>query len=872
MSAKKARRAAKAAQPNGPIDTDQTQRRARPAADNNVQDVLSAIDNYTCGPIRALAQDPPQNSADAAIGRSTVHVVYELHERQIGRKRIKLLTITDSGTTGLDGPMLSEEQLHEREMRQGELIIQQGENWAAWEAMRYTKSDEDKLGSRGQGKYAYLWHSAHPVPGSPRNAPRHAWRMIILYDTLLPNGEYRLGVRYHNPATRLVDPPFKDEAARKILENGYRDEVWDIPLGLEPLAEPGTRVIIPFLGTEAQEAISSGELLHWLTAEWWRKIQKGQLTIELVTADGQRDHVGIPEYWDVNDWGRGDQRYFVKEDLPLPSDRPNQRRRVKRLVLFQDDELADDDLVGPAQFNGVQLLRGGQWITTLEMRDFADSIPQPHRAGFRGFVELDRRLEQEFREIENPAHDGFNKRKPLYRELTKLVEDEVREYAIARGWAEEPDATPEAGFQDLVRELADLFVSPESGGGTSGDAVWTCVVEPVYPIDRAQVGWGDSIQIYARCKRAPAGPRDDVAFRATLIGPTGSRTGVLDERHQRLRTDPDGESASAIANLGELVVERARRPDDPFLEPGRYSIEVSCDVEGETVARGRCSFYVAAAPPPPPRRALTIQLEAFNTIDGGTSINYGEEVGTLVRIRNYCEDAIAGELAVTIEGTPHVLAYEEVSVEGTLPGASPEPLIVRPQTRRVVERTTGAPGEIELPRGTHTVIAAVEREGEVLASATVDVHIGPPEDESGKLPFEVREVPEKPAAPRWRLEDPGRQEPNYVLRLSREDPVLRTIRSIGRPPAGAERLPYVEFVAEAIAEGLVEWAMREYHARGDEGKLRLVGGNLAAVDQELADRFDNRISQLMTLDDPSTYGEIQREIAAIMLEASRKAR
>ena len=36
-----------------------TERTARAAADNNVQDVISAIDNYTCDPIRALAQTPP---------------------------------------------------------------------------------------------------------------------------------------------------------------------------------------------------------------------------------------------------------------------------------------------------------------------------------------------------------------------------------------------------------------------------------------------------------------------------------------------------------------------------------------------------------------------------------------------------------------------------------------------------------------------------------------------------------------------------------------------------------------------------------------------------------------------------------------------
>lgn len=190
-----------------------TERTARRAADNNVADVVNTIEAYSCGPIRALAQDPPQNALDARRNRGEiVHVTYRLFERSVSDgAKMNILTITDSGTTGLDGPTLTNADLEEREHKLGRLAIKPEENWAAFEANRYTKTDQEKLGSRGQGKYAYLYHSKHPI------SQGGADQMVILYDTLLINGEYRLGVRYHNPATKVIEPPFQNKEARETI-------------------------------------------------------------------------------------------------------------------------------------------------------------------------------------------------------------------------------------------------------------------------------------------------------------------------------------------------------------------------------------------------------------------------------------------------------------------------------------------------------------------------------------------------------------------------------------------------------------------------------------------------------------------------------
>lgn len=124
-----------------------------------VQEVTNIIDGYKMGSLRALAQEPVQNSIDAVRkGRRRVDVEYRLLRRKTNSgEPCFLLTVTDSGTTGLRGPIVSDDELAARQY-----TLKPQENWAAFEAQGYTKENEDALGSRGQGKAAYLFHSRVP--------------------------------------------------------------------------------------------------------------------------------------------------------------------------------------------------------------------------------------------------------------------------------------------------------------------------------------------------------------------------------------------------------------------------------------------------------------------------------------------------------------------------------------------------------------------------------------------------------------------------------------------------------------------------------------------------------------------------------------
>ena len=348
------------------------------------QGIISAIEAYGMGSIRALAQEPVQNAIDAARSqKSKVNVEYRLLSRQTPKGvTCHVLTVTDSGTTGLQGTVLKPDELEARGYE-----LEEDENWTAFEGNGFTKRRGDALGSRGQGKSAFFYHSE--VPGPRR-------RMLMLYDTLLPNDDYRLGVRFVQPASLVRVPPLFGEDARNAIKQQIFEtsEGVSVPLGLDPLREVGTRVIVPFLCQEAVRALRNGELERWLQRCWWRAIQTDK--IEITVVDEENDDVrtvGVPEWW---------------QDLPkkrsvegrveaLRSDRHRMMREneviesselvIKRLVLLHDEQLDGDEIIDDLpEFAGVQLLRGQQWIETRSAYgEIGDFIRQ---TSVRGFVAL----------------------------------------------------------------------------------------------------------------------------------------------------------------------------------------------------------------------------------------------------------------------------------------------------------------------------------------------------------------------------------------------------------------------------------------------------------------------------------------------------
>lgn len=857
--------------------------RFRAAPHNTVQEFKNIVEAYKMGPLRALAQDPPQNSSDACRrgAEGPVRVEYHLHERQLeSGDIIFILTVQDRNTTGLLGSALTPENLQQRAEETGYLQIHPDENWAAWEAMGYTKIGEDALGSRGQGKASFLYHSRH-TSGILGPDGRPLERMVILYDSLLEDGLYRLGVRLARPDDNIFSPPYEGQDAERIVRTAWTD--WDgpaIPLKLEPLSEVGTRIIVPFLSDQAVEAFRSGEMVQWLERCWWRAIQLGKLEITVRQNSGPSVSVEVPAWWRDEPW----RRQPLPENMDLAKDirlGPGSPLKIKRIVLLHDSSLLSDDTPDlPAQYCGVQLLRGKQWIETLGAAEkFGDFIPRDKRPGFRAFVEFDRRLERELRQEELPQHDTFLRHRVFVRQVDTHIRNAVRHFAEQQGWlsAEAPPERQDRVVQEILGIVVDTFL-PEGVTGRRTRrrpaVIWTCDLGLDFPReDSARVEWDEVLQnILATCCHDPADQRRDARVTLSIADPNGRLT----EIESRSRVTSDG---YAEVEFGDITIVRVshNRREIACSQPGRYQLRVQCVSEGRVVASANRNIYVCTDPPPRITRDYAVDISVHNANADRVRINHGEAINMAVTVTNRTSNAAT--LDVNASLGPLLLADSvQVTLPGRPQGDAPSSRILRYMGIRVFTSPPEQPQaglSVILEPGRHSVVADVYAAGgEVVAHATKAVFIETdPEAGEAGLPFEVRQREEEGGHyPVWELDPPTGERTAWLLWYAKEHPTYQAAVAADRSrPEGSLLYGTRHFWAETSCGALVEWALTLFRDQGNQGGFKLFTERAEGIDDPLWESYQTKVEDLMqSYEDPLKCLILQREVVGLMMYLLRR--
>ncbi|MCY4145997.1 MAG: hypothetical protein OXE95_06570 [Chloroflexi bacterium] len=832
---------------------------------NMVQAISNIINGYKMGAMRALAQEPVQNALDAKRkGTPKVVVEYRLLWRSMATgEPCYMLTVTDSGTVGLRGDMVTTEELERRDHK-----LLPEENWAAFEAQGYTKESEDALGSRGQGKAAFLYHSH--VPGPTR-------RMLMLYDTLLESDEYRLGMRFARPVDQTMDPPLVDEKARAMVRSDLfrvNDEL-AIPLKLKPLRKIGTRIIVPFLDeADVRETKPYGELSRWLQRCWWRAIQLDKLEIRIVDdTTGQTEVIAVPAWWrdlprikgkpstdgswcDLPDGGRS----CVWGNLPLEDG-----HKVRRLVLLHSDAILEDEISKEPEWSGIQLLRHSQWIETYGAREeYGDLIPAEKRAGFRGYVEFAKHTESALRhhEVENSQHDRFNRRKKIISDIRNLLTERVRDFSHEMGWKEAVSTSQQTASQrdkDTYMRFLKTFLNPNGRKPKPGQGkgepdgkqlIWDLRLDLGYPDPKsARVDWGQAIRnVYVEVSVEPG---EELIGSADLVlewvDATGESTNII-RKEATIGNSWGEDSIQAQFQLGDWQIHRGHAERERVINcpnPGEYRLRAAVEYHGERVKSAARTIYVQTKPPlPPEKNPITLSISAVNADDGEKRrIDHGEVLHIEFKSRNrmpdtatvylnatFCDEVFARGMPVDLAGTPAgdtSTPYPILTVKCQLldPLQSANLLIADTLVLKMPESS-----------GTFRIRAdLLDAQGNRIANSSKPVYFQrDPSRAKNELPFEIRQ--ESQQKEMWKLNRdlteltyPG----DYPLRKELPD-----VRRQNHLLQGKNA-----FIAEISANGLLEWALRPKQENGDDSNYDQLRDSIGNPDDPKWEPYIRRLEK-----------------------------
>ena len=851
------------------------------------QQIKSVIDAYAMGPIRALAQEPVQNAIDAARSRNTkVRIEYRLLLRQTSAGApCNILTVTDSGTTGLQGEVLKPEELEKRGFE-----LEDDDNWTAFEGNGFTKGRDDALGSRGQGKSAFFYHSE--VPGPRR-------RMLMLYDTLLPNAEYRLGVRFVQPVDRVRIPPLYGKSARDAIKQKWfeTNEGVSVPLGLDPLQEVGTRVIVPFLGTEASEALCNSELEGWLQRCWWRAIQIGRLEITVVNEVAGWDRtIDVPEWWEgIPNKDTNQSRvlhHHSGSSFMMWENEQLQKRElvVKRLVLLHGDDLEEEEIGGDEpEYAGIQMMRGQQWIETRGQKElFVNEVSDDVRKGFRGFVEFDRVTEPTLKRIEKPQHDRFDGRKGGYKTVINAwLRERVRDFSNEMGWVDRPDEQEERASQhekQTMERIANTFLvpmkKPDSDGRTVDEQLdWSCKLLLTYPrADSLRVEHGEMLRNLAvelHCE-PEAPPATNFNMSVTL---TREMTG---ERHELLHKENELMRPSYKCMLGDwqVVKGRAKREKKQLSCPWPETFILGAEVhsDGACVAKTQRKLFVAHDPPVPQKKPhlLTISLENLSN-PGQQRVNSGDHLRVQFTVTNHSVEAFEGVVEARLGD---VLLADDLAVQlsGTPLGDTPSPVVAwngvwdgklilmldgeAPPTVPNMARTIKlVPGKIPIQAD----LFDKEKKAPLDSRRKYILFQNDQGNAQNDLPFTLMTTHGGFFPPMWKLDLSGA---SLTLYYPADYPLCFALKDA----ALAKKSTFTE---EIIFHGLLEWALRPIQEEDDVTNIdSLLEASLDGADERLRRSYLDTLETLRDFDPENgmmfEFNLMWREAVAQMLAIFRE--
>lgn len=334
-----------------------------------------------------LQKDAIQNGWDArekdtrTFLRDNWKFEFELSALSNGKT---ILMMTDHGTVGLTGDLTSDD------LKSGDISadeLPENERWARWEAHGFAKLEG--LGARGWGKMLYMVASKE---------------YTIYYDSVRSDGTYKFG---GSTATMSGCPILRHEGeeAKEFIKSNF---------GIDPLSHQGTRVIIMDPVDEVIEDINNGNFVRFIEETWWPNILKNGVEIT-VKCNGKKTKAQVPDLFPITkETSESDTfKTWVKDEDDFK--KKHAGLKIKRLCVACDKEEEAGEL-----YQGIACFREGMKVEVVKFP--AKALKNK----VYGYIEFDKNMEEELREIEKPTHYAFQG--PLWRKLKQVIIEELEAF------------------------------------------------------------------------------------------------------------------------------------------------------------------------------------------------------------------------------------------------------------------------------------------------------------------------------------------------------------------------------------------------------------------------------------------------------------
>ena len=355
------------------------------------------VDSYPKGFVHGVQKDATQNGWDAAVKHTRAHISQNWGFEfvlSMDNEEEYLLQMIDRGTSGLTGRQTAGASSDD---------LPADERWARWESLAFGKQ-EGSLGARGQGKMVFMYAS-------------QKWQMS--YDSLREDGSYRYGWTSAEKNDSPIDRLDESEARREI----------ELRTGLKPLTETGTRVIIHSPREELVEAIKSGLFLQHIEETWWPNIFnfgakiriKDQTVIWSKPQEAKTPEIFQNLLSQAED--KGGSKFWRKHNTKIKF--KGQLYTIKRIELAHNKSL-DLTKTRHEHLQGIAYFRSGMKIGEINVS------PRQFRQNVYGYVEFEKKLDNQLAKIENSTHYGFRvsgSGTTLWKKIKETVESEMDSFS-----------------------------------------------------------------------------------------------------------------------------------------------------------------------------------------------------------------------------------------------------------------------------------------------------------------------------------------------------------------------------------------------------------------------------------------------------------